>query len=151
MGVEEAFSVDDGSSTAYRLKGTVQMEHRLSWLVVVLPQFDRHNALVGEALTEEVYGVAVRSGRLEARIVFPEVSADEEDIIVEQDVAPLGMYGLGQALDVRWVYQREDRTSEGFGLPLTVGDEVGDKECVIDGEGDITGEDLIVVLERRWA
>ena len=42
---------------------------------------------------------------------------------------------------------REDRAGEGFSLPLAVGYEIGDEEGVVDGEGYVTGEDLVVVGE----
>ena len=41
----------------------------------------------------------------------------------------------------------EDRAGEGFRLPLAVGYEIGDEEGVVDGEGYVTGEDLVVVGE----
>ena len=39
--------------------------------------------------------------------------------------------------------------AEGSRLQLSVRDQVGHKERIIDGEGDIPSEDLIVVLKRR--
>ena len=46
------------------------------------------------------------------------------------------------------VYQGEDRACECFGLTLAVGDQVGDEDGVVDGEGYIACEDLVVV--REW-
>ena len=40
----------------------------------------------------------------------------------------------------------EDGAPEGLGLEPAVRDEIGDEERVLDGEGDVAGEDLIVVL-----
>ena len=102
---------------------------------------------MGEALAEEVDSVAVRAGGLEAGVVVAEVRPDEEDIVIEEYVATLSVDGLGEGLDMCGVDEGEDRAGKGFGLPLAVGYEIGDEEGVVDGEGYVTGEDLVVVGE----
>ena len=100
-----------------------------------------------ESLTEEVDGVAVRACRLEAGVVRSEVCSDEEDVVIEEDVSALGMDGFGERLYMCRVNEGEDRAGKRFGLTLAVGDEVGDEDGVIDGEGYIACEDLVVVCE----
>ena len=102
---------------------------------------------MGEALAEEVDSVAVRSGGLEAGVVVAKVRPDEEDVVIEEHVTTLGVDGLGEGLDVCGIDEGEDRAGEGFGLPLAVRYEIGDEEGVVDGEGYVTGEDLVVVGE----
>ena len=145
--MEEALTIDECAATAHGLEGAVEVEDGLSGLTVVLAQLDGHDTLVGEALAEEVNSVAVRAGGLEAGVVVAEVCPDEEDIVIEEHVATLGVDGLGEGLDVCGVDEGEDRAGEGFGLPLAVGYEIGDEEGVVDGEGYVTGEDLVVVGE----
>ena len=61
------------------------------------------------------------------------------------------MYPLGQGLEVSLSDAGEDGAPEGLGLEPAIGDEIGDEERVLDGEGDVASEDLIVVLQRRGA
>ena len=63
--MEETLTIDQGSPLAHRLEGTVEVKDRLQRISVVLLELDRHNALMGEALTEEVDGVAIRPSSLE--------------------------------------------------------------------------------------
>ena len=104
-----------------------------------------------ESLTEEVDGVAVCARRLEAGVVRSKVCSNEEDIVIEEDVSSLGVDGFGKRLYMCRGYQGEDRAGECFGLTLAVGDKVGDEDGIVDGEGYIACEDLVVVSEWCWA
>ena len=149
-GIDEALAVQDGLSPSHRHERAVQVEDALVRVGVALAEVQGDDGLFGEDHVQVIQGEAVRAGRLHRRIVHEIVLAQEDVVVVQDDVTAVHMDRLRQVVDVLVMDLAVD-VAVGVDLFLPVGDDVGDDDLVFDDEADIPGEDLVASLHQRRA
>ena len=98
-----------------------------------------------EELTEEVHRAIIGPRSLELPKSSWLATAHEEDVIIEDHVAPLDTYLGGQMQHATRLEEIVDQC-KGIYLSSPIGDHVCYKEVLIDHKRDISREDLIARL-----